>query len=281
MTDSPAPPLPIHERLAALEERTAPKPKTVMDRLKEWGGVASLTVALLYSFPLGIWDRFVVPGERQRSEEFTQLRRVIDQVAGMLIDGGRALDGAKDPQMQDIIMRSTNTRIMLALHPNEAAFARRAGDFTAMEQVAIASYYQLVETHRMAVHFADVVVHKPDAPLLMRAEAFRVKAKSLFLPSDVQSLAGGRVAFRDGLALLANSRSPQELGTHFTLTSEWALFELTFGDWKCGEDMLVRARAILSANQLIVDPRGIMTQLLEENVARLSPSSGQAVQGCA
>ena len=51
----------VEERLAVLEERTKPAKKTLIDVIKEWGGVATAVIALLYSFPLGVWDRFVVP----------------------------------------------------------------------------------------------------------------------------------------------------------------------------------------------------------------------------
>lgn len=49
-----ASPTTVLERLAILEERTHPKPKSVVDRLKDWGGVASLVIAIAYSFPIGL-----------------------------------------------------------------------------------------------------------------------------------------------------------------------------------------------------------------------------------
>jgi hypothetical protein len=44
----------LMERVAALEERTRDKPKGLLDRIKEWSGVATAVLALLYTFPLGV-----------------------------------------------------------------------------------------------------------------------------------------------------------------------------------------------------------------------------------
>jgi hypothetical protein len=58
----------VGRRLAVLEERTKPKPKSIVENITQWGGVATFLLALLYAFPLGVWDRvFVTPEDEVRS----------------------------------------------------------------------------------------------------------------------------------------------------------------------------------------------------------------------
>lgn len=67
-------------RLAVLEERTKPKEKTILDRIKDWSGVLTFVVAVLYTYPLGVWDRFVVTAEQQKIKEIGELRATIVRV---------------------------------------------------------------------------------------------------------------------------------------------------------------------------------------------------------
>jgi hypothetical protein len=58
----------IDRRVSVLEERTKPKPKSFVEHITQWGGVATFLLALLYTFPLGVWDRFFVsPVEKERA----------------------------------------------------------------------------------------------------------------------------------------------------------------------------------------------------------------------
>ena len=56
--------LAFDERLAVLEERTKPKPRTIYDRIKDWAGVLTFVIAVLYTYPLGVWD--IVTSAKQR-----------------------------------------------------------------------------------------------------------------------------------------------------------------------------------------------------------------------
>ena len=50
----------FEKRISVLEERTAPKPKALVERITAWGGVATFLLAFLYTFPLGVWEKFWV-----------------------------------------------------------------------------------------------------------------------------------------------------------------------------------------------------------------------------
>ncbi len=56
--------LAFDERLAVLEERTKPKPRTIYDRIKDWAGVLTFVIAVLCTYPLGVWD--IVTSAKQR-----------------------------------------------------------------------------------------------------------------------------------------------------------------------------------------------------------------------
>jgi hypothetical protein len=55
----------VDRRLAVLEERTKPKPKSFVKNITQWSGVATFLLASLYTFPLGVWDRFFVSQEEE------------------------------------------------------------------------------------------------------------------------------------------------------------------------------------------------------------------------
>jgi len=65
------------DRVSLLEERTKDKQKTVIDRVKEWSGVATAVFAILYTIPLGVWDRFVLTSEQRSEREVAELRGTI------------------------------------------------------------------------------------------------------------------------------------------------------------------------------------------------------------
>ena len=123
----------LSERLAIVEERTKPVKKGVIDSLKAWGGLASLVIALAYSFPLGLWDRFVTTPERKQAQELEKLREVIFTISEITIQTASAVSGVSDPLLRDNVMRASSTRIFLLMQKNKNNFLRRKNDFVAVE----------------------------------------------------------------------------------------------------------------------------------------------------
>src|SRR3954469_20049152 len=96
----------VDERLAALDERTTPKPKTLTDRVEDWAGVGTLAIALLYTFPLGVWDRFFVTEHQQRQKETDELRSLIVKLAEKDADLARAYFSITNEQVRAFFSRA-------------------------------------------------------------------------------------------------------------------------------------------------------------------------------
>src|SRR5262245_15077333 len=103
------------ERVAILEERTRPKQKSLLDRLKDRGGLVSLLAAVAYSFPIGLWDRFIVPEQTKRTQEIAELKNVVNHSTALMADGARALAGISDPYLYDVVGRAINTRLYVLM----------------------------------------------------------------------------------------------------------------------------------------------------------------------
>jgi hypothetical protein len=104
-------------RLAVLEERTKPKEKTILDRIKDWSGVLTFVVAVLYTYPLGVWDRFVVTAEQQKIKEIGELRATIVRVTELDSETFRVIASIADVQQQALMSQVQNARKSALLIP--------------------------------------------------------------------------------------------------------------------------------------------------------------------
>jgi len=273
-----AAPMGVEERLAVLEERTRPKPKGWLDLLKEWGGAGSLAIALLYSFPLGVWDRFVVSREERAGRELAELRGVLDKASEIFVQGAEALGGLQDPTLYDLVTRSTNNRIFLVMEQREAAFSRRRADLRPTEQVMTGLLFATANKPARAVEFLEAVPETADP--ILRAEAARQLAKIHFLPSRQQDADAARGQFRRGLDILGPERSPLAQGMRLDLLGEWGGMEMRFGDWSCGQRLINDSiRQATSLGDMLGD-RGNTLRLLVQEAQSLQRAPGQPAAGC-
>ena len=96
----------LPERVAALEERTTPRPKGILDQLKEWGGIVSLLIALGYTFPLGLWDRFMITPLESEQRKIGATRNIVLQSAQLVADFGRTISAIQDPRLRNMVSRA-------------------------------------------------------------------------------------------------------------------------------------------------------------------------------
>lgn len=254
-------PLPLAERIARLEERTAPRPKTWMELLQAYGGILSLAIAMLYSFPLGVWDRWFETEATRSRQELTALRDSLERVAQMQVEGARAASGIREPMLLDTVMRSTNNRILLTLAPREARFLERQNEFAPSEQVMIGLLFAFVEKAPTALAFFRAAQAKDDP--LIRLEAQRAEAGLLFRPSAIQDLGRARSVF----AALQRPLPPQAGFALHTVQinalRDWALNEFTLGDPSCGRELYHRLEARLIQMEPLMNDNGMFgTQVM-------------------
>jgi hypothetical protein len=282
--DSPAaapqaPPSPsVAERLATLEERTAARPKTWLDRLKDWGGVASLVIAIGYSFPLGVWEKFFLPEQQREAAEIQKLRDVIEQTTTILSDGARSIAAIQDPFLKDTAARAVNTRIFLLLSKHQGDFEKHGKRLTAPELLVVGHNFSMTNQAAAALPFFEAALAVAGPDVQSRFEAMRQIAKTKFAPGAQQDRLAARQSFASAVQLAARAAT---LKLHAaSLTAEWALFELIDGDWACGQTKLADARLQLAELAPMMNDNGNFTRLIEQRTAGLTPQPAQPAIGC-
>ena len=96
----------FEERLALLEDRTKPKKKTALDHVKDWAGVATALIALLYTIPLGVWDYWIKTPENTYYAKIYHQYPTVDKIYiggdQWCVDISIYLDGDENPNIDGI-----------------------------------------------------------------------------------------------------------------------------------------------------------------------------------
>jgi hypothetical protein len=270
----------ILERLAVLEDRVRPRPKTLVDQVKEWGGVASLVIALAYTWPMGLWDRFITPRSQQQAAQLAQLRGAIETSAVLVSDEGKALSGISNPTFYDAVARSYNTRLYLLMDQNHAGFEARRQELTPSELVTVGYNFMMVNRLEEARDFYEYMLRRHDIDSMMKGEARRELAKIYFMPSDIQSPSAARAYYLALIEEQRSARSIQAVGLEITARAEWGFFEMLGGDWQCGVAQSQLAIDLLRRNQGMLNDQGIISQMILQHTSGLSRRPDQPADGC-
>lgn len=269
----------IEERLAALEERTAPKAKTPFEQAKDWGGIVSLVIAIAYSFPLGVWDRFIVSEHVRAKQEVAALRDAIDESSRMLADSARAMSDVVDPNLRDALGRAFSTRMYILMSKNRAAFERNRAEFVPPELLVIGYNFLTTSQVDAAIPFLRAAEESKDDSVT-QIEATRLHAKSLFLPGVSQDRVAARRLFVAGAELARTQGSQLGISARLTLLADWGLLELLAGDWLCGQIQIQAAREEYRRVGSLLNDQGNFLRVLDAQSGGLFRREDQPSVGC-
>ncbi|WP_421884623.1 hypothetical protein [Pacificispira sp.] len=277
---SATPDMTLSERVHVLEERTRPKSKGLVDHVKDWGGVASLVIALLYSFPLGLWDRFIVSEKVRTAREISELRAVVEESTIILSDGARALSAIVDPSLRDMVQRALNTRLYIVMSRHKEALGRHIDAFTPPEALVIGYNFQITNQHEAAIDFFRFAKERAEADEVTRLEAVRMEAKLFFLPGNMQDRAKARQLYDAAAAQMHASLTPLNAGTYLTLLSEWGMFELIDGDWMCGQEKIRAVHMTYPQFAPFLNDQGNFLRMIAQRTQPLARRPDQPAEGC-
>jgi hypothetical protein len=278
----PTPPtqLSLAERIAILEDRTALKKRTALDRLKDWGGLLSLVIAIGYSFPLGIWEDFIKTEQDRKAEELAVLRRAVDESTAMMADGARAMAGIPDPKSRDIVGRGLATRMYVLMMKHRAAFEGRRNEFVAPELMVLGYNFLSTNQTDAALLFFEAAEERSTSDLITRIEAHRARAKVFFLNGPYQNRALARKLFAEAMVLAQQEGTLAGLNSYLTVAADWGLHELLDGDWVCGTRQVEVARAEYVRRGALLGDGGHFMHVLDQMTGPLRPREGQPRNGC-
>ncbi|WP_306114195.1 MULTISPECIES: hypothetical protein [unclassified Roseovarius] len=240
----------LSERVAVLEERTRVKPKSFLDHVKEWGGVCTLIVALLYTFPLGVWDRFYLTKKARESAEILELREVALQVAKLDGDWARSAGSIPTPDLQTMASRAYGAEKTTILSGKIGALRKYKDRLTAPELVMLGYSISQMNKPTLTEELYATAFEKAKANgnTGLSADILRLRAFALLNSVDGLNLEKMRGLYSQSAALLAPLEADNYvLQTAFNLF-EWSQIELAKGDWICGEvlvDMAIQKLADL------------------------------------
>lgn len=225
--------------------------------MKEWAGVISLLVAVAYTFPLGVWDRFFVSAEVQKAKEVDDLKAVVAKLTQLDIDQSQKSMGLTDPLVLESVQSVTMSTKNNLLIPNLPLVKKRYDDLTSLEMSGLA--YELA----MLGHgeLADVVFQgtekkaRAEGNQQLVAKTFQGRAQ-LYVRGAVFGVDMPKVRFYEKTAIrilfmLKSAAWSATIVQAVQTTGDWALAELTSGDKGCGH---LLARWVLQQAEMISPP---------------------------
>lgn len=268
------------QRLATLEERTRPRPKTFLEKLQAYGGLIALIIAVGYSWPLGVWDRFIVSKEKAIEAKVGEIRESLAKATGLTVDVGRLQSSIANPEMRDLATRSTVNQILLLITKYDADYTKYRDKLFPEELLMIGIMYQNLYRIEDSLRYFEYVVTHQKASEIVLLEANRQIAKSYIFPSPIQDVVKARNIYETILPKALQSQRVEILSQAILIQSEWGMLEMTAGDWQCGVHNMDAAIARLKDLQPLINDQGNMLNLFVSKRQSLSPKLGQPQSGC-
>ncbi|MET4273465.1 MULTISPECIES: hypothetical protein [unclassified Bradyrhizobium] len=227
------------ERLAVLEERTKPKPRTIYDGIKDWSGVLTFVVAVLYTYPLGVWDRFIVTAQQQHAKEIQDLRSVVLRLTDADAELIRAVSRTTDPSVQAALGAMGNARKAAILAPNITLIEKRYQEITGAE-LALLGY----QVNQLGDQGPLV------AKMFEKAAAKMITSKNSYGAADVYRVHAGlygpmgslgpdiekfRELMQKSVSVLPVTEPTKSYSEGISLAMDWANFEAIKGNLSCAE----------------------------------------------
>lgn len=237
----------VEERLTLLEERTRPKKKTALEHVKDWAGVATALIALLYTIPLGVWDYWIKTPEARGSEA---LRAGLVQLAELEARGVQGMSSIKEDQLRLVFVSAIGAQraaVLARIYPHIAT----RSETLSMPELIMLGYNLGQAGHSdqalTAYRIASEVGARDNAPLALRADVYRMVAQFHAGNFERANIAEIRINYKQNLDLLMRFDTPPARQQAANSAFEWAFFEkvISGGDWVCGEELQAWARRVI------------------------------------
>lgn len=277
--------LEMEKRLARLEERTSPKPKSFVENLKEWAGVGTLIVALLYTFPLGVWDRFIITPEQSKRKKVEEVRSVLIQMMDKDAELARSYNAISSDQVRAFFSRAIAAAKTIIISRSDIDFeVDITNELSINELIALGYSVAQISKVKLAERIYDQALQKARKEKVPQLEAdlYRMKA-GLYsgYSGSGADLAKVREYFDQSVKIiLENNPGPDSMLQASNSAFEWASMELAFGDWTCGQILGNWALTTVRALPPINPDSATYAAQYQLQLARFVKQKSQPVVGC-
>jgi hypothetical protein len=230
----------FERRLSALENRVAKKSVTFFDQFKEWAGVITVLITLLYTYPLGFWDRFIVSREQVTSRQVDELRGLVIKLAELDADYGRTSGGIADSYSKNMYTVAMTTQKSALVARGLDLIKARYQSLTASEISLLAVQLLAMGQSDLAQVLFDFALQKSIAAknAAVTSEIYRLKAR-LYLPDGPlgPNVAEVRNNFKSAMNELASDPGRRFLSQRYAIAGDWSQFEFNLGNVACGIEL--------------------------------------------
>lgn len=207
--------------------------------LKEWGGIGTLIIAVFYTFPFDVFDRFVNTQQRAREAEenaIESVRRSLAEMAALRAEKASRLQQSADARYQNEINGAYDIRIYNLIYTQKEQFRKYADKLRSSELYMIGGSLSLIGEVGDAQYYYDKAISTAQNEEKSRTilTIYREKGNSLFMDTPYRDLEKGRSAYLAALNILAKEQSGYATSMYVVNLSELVAGEILYGDWPCG-----------------------------------------------
>jgi tetratricopeptide (TPR) repeat protein len=244
-----------------------------LDFLKEWGGVATVLIAILYTFPFDAASRFI----SWREHNIIEARRVLSEVSALYAEEVTNFEKIQDLQLKSFLANSYNIRIYNRLSEYKSVINKASTDLLSSELYMIGSFYTLSGLADEGIPYYQLALAKSKKDP-EKAAIYRELGNALFIPGPNQNISGARDAYNNALRI--SSTMPYVANGYAFYVTELGGFELTGGDWKCGQDLTEYGLALLDLAAARDASAQLPATYFRNRLATLRQGPTQPATGC-
>jgi uncharacterized protein YecT (DUF1311 family) len=203
-----------------------------INTVKEWGGVATVLIAILYTFPFEIFDRVI----NWRSYDITESRKILAQLSELQADKTSSLDRLQDKRNGYFLGSMFDIRIYNLLVSNKNMLLKSIDRLSYSESYAVGSGYSLSGLISDGIPFYEAAIKKAkvndDNSLVT---IYREFGRALFGELPGQDINRAREMYGKLFDLFNAKLKLINSETYFPDLYEYGGLEMSFGDLNCGK----------------------------------------------
>jgi hypothetical protein len=216
----------LAERVAVVESKVAAEERSWMRRSSLVGSMLALLISIL-SGGYSIYDNAVVRPSKAQEESLGELRQIVSRLSE--INWKLIEQWSGDPQRARLVQMAANGEKVSLLDRADQIVAAMGPRIGLSEYLTLAYEHLGFGDNLTALRYANAAIGVAATPGL-KAEAYRYKARALFMPGPTQDLEKGREAFREGLEAASGGGTMSASNAAATIYVDWLYNEASFGD---------------------------------------------------
>jgi hypothetical protein len=227
--------------MAARHGKETSNPPSILSQFKEWAGVVSLVLSVAYTFPLGVWDRFIETPRQRASKELSDLRTVLVRLAELEAKSLQTNAGITDQNAAALNSLAVWQQKRALLTSSLPLIKERYPALTATEKWGLGKYVStILNDAALANTMFEAVVEESarDNDHIIEGLAYRAKAELYLGAPRGAEISKVRINFANSLRALQLDAGNAGITEGVVTAIEWSFAE--YGDGgnpACGKEL--------------------------------------------